>query len=260
MHAMQVYAVELPGHGEQGSEPLETNFFELMEKLENHVTRWAEKQKENIFIWGDSLGAVIAYTFACKWQCSKHISLCGLFISGNAGPREAAAEYGIGASASTTLNMKFTSASDMQLSDWVQFLIASAGRKGEEMKELLADPALAELSVGPLRADCLVYESYQLDEEIVLNMPIMTMRGEQDCITTSKAMQSWSTVAGGRLEHKEFHGAGHMISAECPAMVARHILQASLPDCASPRIKQVEMKHLGNMESQKCGYPVINRR
>jgi len=225
---MQVYAVELPGRGEHASEPLEMDFKQVMEKLAKPVDSWAETRKEKIWLWGDSLGAVIAYTFACKWQRGKFISPLGLFISGNAGPREAAAECGLGASASTTLNV--TSASEMSLSDWVEFLVASAGNKGEEMRAMLKDPALAELSVAPLRADCQVYESYQLDEELVLNMPIMTMRGQRDCITTSQAMQSWLRVAGNRLEHKEFPDAGHMISTECPDTVARHIFQASLYD------------------------------
>jgi len=179
------------------------------------------------------LGAVLAYNFACKWQTGKIINPLGFFVSGNAGPLEAAAECGIGANYSQSFGMKVTTASEMQLSDWVHFLIASSGRNPDEIQTILRDEAVAEDMVAALRADCLVYESYQLDEAIRLKYPIMTMRGELDCITAASAMQSWNQVAGGRLEHKEFAGAGHMVAHECPVQVAQFVFQASLPDFSS---------------------------
>lgn len=235
IRCMQVYAVELPGRGQHNDEPLETNFGELVSKLEAELTSWVMRQTDYIFLWGDSLGAVLAYNFACKWQTGKVIMPLGLFVSGNAGPLEAAAECGIGANYSQSFGMKVTTASEMQLGDWVHFLIASSGRSQDEIQTILRDEAIAEDMVAALRADCLVYESYQLDEAeaIRLKMPIMTMRGELDCITAATAMRSWKQVAGGRLEHKEFPGAGHMVAHECPSQVAQFIFQASLPDFSS---------------------------
>ncbi|CAE8684681.1 unnamed protein product [Polarella glacialis] len=227
---MQVYAVELPGRGQHASEAFETDFVQLVDKLEVELTSWTERRKEQIYLWGDSLGAVIAYTFACKWQGSKHISLLGFFVSGNAGPLEASAECGMGSSASGNLGLNRTSAADMSHDDWVQFLVASSGKKGEETRKLLEDKELAGIVLGSLQADCLVYESYHLDRAISLRMPIMTMRGGLDRITAPGAMKTWSKVAGGRVEHKEFQHAGHMVASECPALVARYISQATMPD------------------------------
>lgn len=228
--SVQIYAVELPGRGQRAAEATETRFRVLMDKLEPTVTAWAEQQKNHLFLWGDSLGAVMAYTFACKWQESRQISLLGLIVSGNAGPTEASEECGIGASAAMQLGFQHTGAADMTQEDWMRFLIASSGKKGEEMKELMKDQSLAETVLAPLRADCLVYESYYLERAIPLNMPIMTMRGALDCITSPQSMNSWKEVAGGRLEHKELQHAGHMLAIECPALVAQHLDQVSLPD------------------------------
>eukprot|EP00931_Biecheleriopsis_adriatica_P031383 TRINITY_DN18408_c0_g1_i2.p1 TRINITY_DN18408_c0_g1~~TRINITY_DN18408_c0_g1_i2.p1 ORF type:complete len:1482 (+),score=319.04 TRINITY_DN18408_c0_g1_i2:56-4501(+) len=233
---VEVYAVELPGRGLRAAEALETDFEKLVDNLEESVTSWAARRKNHIYLWGGSLGAVVAYTFACKWQQRRNIALLGLFVSGNAGPTEASAEIGIGASVASHLGLELTSAKDMTQAEWLKFLVASSGKRGEEIKQLLADNAdksLVDEVVAPLRADCLVYESYHLDHAVPLQMPIMTMRGTLDCITSSVAMKSWKEVAGGRLEFKEFPQAGHMLATECPILVAKYMDQATLTDFSS---------------------------
>jgi surfactin synthase thioesterase subunit len=231
---LKVYAVELPGRGQRGEEPLELNFRSLLKGLEAEVMKWAE-EKRRFFAWGDSLGAIVAYEFARKWQASPRTSLMGLFVSGNAGPTVASRERGVGESVFEHLGLDRNLAScvDMSNDDWHRFLLASAAHPSnqEEMRRMLADPTLAEALIGPTRADCLAYESYELDGTAEkLTAPVFAMRGGEDHITTPRAVQSWKCVAGGRWDQKEFHKAGHMLARECPRSVAMCLDNMAWPD------------------------------
>jgi surfactin synthase thioesterase subunit len=230
---LNVFAVELPGRGQRAAEPLAVQFSSLMKGLEAAVLKWAE-QKRRFFVWGDSLGAVLAYEFARRWQASPTTSLMGLFVSGNAGPTVASQERGIGESVVEHLGLDLNVASckDMTTEDWKRFLLASAGHhtNQEEMSKLLADPALAEALVGPTRADCLAYESYHLDQAEKLTAPIWAMRGALDHITAPSAIKSWKFVAAGQWTQKEFPKAGHMLARECPRSVAMYLDNLAWPD------------------------------
>lgn len=227
---VQVYAVELPGRGRRAGEAAETNFQALFRRLEPDVMAWSEQQRR-FFAWGDSLGAIIAYEFARRWQEATSTSLMGLVVSGNAGPTEASAERGLGESAFQHLGLSVESCAEMSQEDWKRFLLASSGSGGaEDMAKLLQDPDLAEAAIGPLRADCLAYESYRLDKAARIHAPIVTMRGEHDHITAPEAVRSWKRVAGGRVDHKEFPRAGHMLAKECPLLLAGYLDNFLLPD------------------------------
>lgn len=230
---LNVFAVELPGRGQRSAEPLEDNFSSLMEGLEAAVFKWAE-QKRRFFVWGDSLGAVLAYEFARKWQASPTTTLMGLFVSGNAGPTVASRERGIGESVVEHLGLdrNVASCKEMTTEDWKRFLLASAAHPSnqEEMRKMFADPTLEEALVGPTRADCLAYESYHLDQAEKLTAPIWAMRGELDHITSPCAVKSWKYVAGGRWALKEFPKAGHMLARECPRSVAMCLDNLAWPD------------------------------
>jgi len=245
VQCMAVYAVELPGRGRRAGEPVELNFGKLVKRIQPDVMRWAEQYRD-FYVWGDSLGAVIAYEFARVWQDSpKNVgNVLGLYVSGNAGPSVASEECGMGESISTHLGKSYHSCHDMSREDWKQFLLASssdaAGRA--EINGMLADEALAAAIIEPLRADCLVYESYRLEKPEKLWAPIVTMRGEQDHITALSAVESWGLVARGRIEHKEFSGAGHMLAKDCPQKVARHLDASSKRDFSSCDMSDLSQK------------------
>lgn len=48
--------------------------------------------------------------------------------------------------------------------------------------------------VGPVRADCLAYDSYRLDRVERLHSPITTFRGTNDVITSAGALQLITSV------------------------------------------------------------------
>ncbi|CAE7446369.1 cmdD, partial [Symbiodinium pilosum] len=225
---MQLFGVELPGRGRRVEEPVISDFAELFEALKADVMSWARRQKR-FFVWGDSLGAVLAYEFAKLWEADPATNLLGLYASGNAGPSEASRERGMGEAAMAHLGYE-GSCKDMTDEDWKRFLLASAGTGRAELEELLQRPELVDNIVNPVKADCLAYESYRLTKVERIHSPIVTLRGGSDVITSPQAIRSWQEVAGSRYEHKEFGQFGHMLARECPALLAELFEEYSLPD------------------------------
>mmetsp|Transcript_49844 Transcript_49844/g.116280 ORF Transcript_49844/g.116280 Transcript_49844/m.116280 type:complete len:1480 (-) Transcript_49844:74-4513(-) len=228
---MQIFAVELPGRGRRAHEPVITQFERLFDNLKDEVMSWA-RQHKRFYAWGDSLGAVIAYEFARLWQADGDTNLMGLYASGNAGPPEASKERGMGEAVMDYLGLQRSCAADMTSADWKRFLLASAGEGHgrQELEALLDNPEMADSIVQPLRADCLVYESYHLDRAERIKSPIITLRGGRDVVTSSQAIRSWRQVAGSRFEHKEVGQHGHMLARECPHLLAEMFMEYSLPD------------------------------
>lgn len=235
---LQLFAVELPGRGFRAEEPTVSEFQQLFESLKGDVMTWARKYK-CFYAWGDSLGAIIAYEFARLWHHDPSANLMGLFASGNAGPPEASKERGIGEAVMEHLGLNFACCADMKQEDWKDFLLASAGNGSarKDLEKLLQKPELVDSIINPVRADCLAYESYQLDKLERIHSPITTFRGGRDVITSPSAIKSWTRVAGSRYEHKEFGEFGHMLARECPNLLAEFFEEHATPDFSH------ELKH-----------------
>mmetsp|Transcript_118028 Transcript_118028/g.378332 ORF Transcript_118028/g.378332 Transcript_118028/m.378332 type:complete len:1518 (+) Transcript_118028:176-4729(+) len=248
MGFLQVYAVELQGRGRRAHEPPVPRFGPLFQSLVPDVTAWAEKQ-HRFFVWGDSLGAILAYEFLCRFEES-NVHVMGLFVSGNAGPTVASTEQGTG----STMQMPGgeVSSSDMNDEQWKTFLLAGASAgSSDDLAKILADPDLAQAVIRPLRADCLAYESYRMGKVIRLWTPILTLCGTNDRIVTPKLLRTWSHVAKGRIEHTVIPRAGHRIAQECPRAVAEVLRIHSLPSFAD---------ELGAFRSYIAAYRLLRRR
>jgi len=226
---MQVYAVELPGRGRRVDEALESDFEVLRRGLQSDVERWATGR--NFIVWGDSLGAILAYELIHHMGDSKAAAgILGLTVSGNAGPTLAAVERGMGESVQDYLGREVASVADMSDADWDKFFLAANAEDAESMREMLANPEIRRQAMGPLIADCGAYESYKDCAAKALRCPILTLRGSKDQITAGGAMESWKLVAGGRVEHRILQGVGHMIAKEAPHRVAKIVENRFLPD------------------------------
>jgi surfactin synthase thioesterase subunit len=221
---MQVYCIEMPGRGTRSNEPLQNDFSSLLADIMPDVRQCAQNAKR-LILWGDSLGAVLAYEVAKMLQGElAGARLQSLIVSGNAGPTVAALEQGMGNNTTHSLGRECLSVMDMSFDDWKNFFIASSGKeKAEELKTLLANEELAEQALRPLIADCEAYESYNHCDGTCIECDIVTIRGEQDCITSNSVMKSWEDVAANRVEHIQVAGSGHMLVRDAPTEIAKHI-------------------------------------
>jgi amino acid adenylation domain-containing protein len=247
---LQVYAVELPGRGRRAHEAAISRFDPLFDSILPDISRWAEKH-HRFYLWGDSLGAVLAYEFACRLEQSSNSHVMGLFVSGNAGPTVASTELGIGETVQLPRG-PCNSACEMDEEDWKQFLLISSGEgPSGELARILKDPALAPGVIGPVRADCLAYESYHLSKTVRLSMPIITICGANDHIASPQVLKTWKEVAKGRIEHTIIPRSGHRIAQERPGEVANTLHLHSLPNFVD---------ELHTFRSYRAAYRLLRRQ
>jgi len=252
---MQIFAVELPGRGRRADEPMENDFKQLFAKLLPDVMQWAESHKR-FFVWGDSLGAVLAYEFALRWRDTEGISVLGLCVSGNAGPTVAAVERGMGDTFTQTKSTgeEIKCVAEMTRDDWKTFFCHAAGTEEERsnLARMLEDDEFADSALGPLAADCACYESYTIEGEAArIRCPIYTFRGEHDSICSLKVIRSWKLVAAGRVEYREFKGAGHILVRDATKALARHLAAISHPDLS---------EHLGDFNEYRASYAKLREQ
>eukprot|EP00928_Gymnodinium_smaydae_P037963 TRINITY_DN2628_c0_g1_i7.p1 TRINITY_DN2628_c0_g1~~TRINITY_DN2628_c0_g1_i7.p1 ORF type:complete len:440 (-),score=86.37 TRINITY_DN2628_c0_g1_i7:542-1813(-) len=221
---LQVYAVELPGRGSRAQEESIAEFDALLKCILPDVEKWT-KQHSRFLLWGDSLGAILAYELASRFEQSSSAHVMGLFVSGNAGPTVADGEQGVGGSVELP-GCDTSSAKNLSFEDWKRFLLASSGEgSASDLNQILADPVMAQAVINPLKADCLAYESYRMAKMVRLCTPIVTLCGARDTIATPCALKTWTEVAKGRIEHCVIPNTGHRIAQESPDAVA-HIMQS----------------------------------
>eukprot|EP00928_Gymnodinium_smaydae_P007859 TRINITY_DN1280_c0_g1_i7.p1 TRINITY_DN1280_c0_g1~~TRINITY_DN1280_c0_g1_i7.p1 ORF type:complete len:1450 (-),score=287.98 TRINITY_DN1280_c0_g1_i7:539-4609(-) len=243
---LQVYAVELPGRGSRANEESIAEFDALLKCIMPDVEKWT-KQHSRFFLWGDSLGAILAYELACRFEQSPSVHVMGLFVSGNAGPTVADGEQGVGGTVELP-GCDTSSAKNLSDEDWKRFLLASSGEGStSDLSQILADPAMAQAVINPLKADCLAYESYRMSKMVRLCAPIVTLCGARDTIATPCALQTWAEVAKGRIQHSVIPNIGHRIAQESPDAVA-HIIQSN---CLAVD-QQSHASFLGSLVSRLC--------
>lgn len=213
---LDAHAVEYRGRGLRAEQAAAEDFGQLLEDALPAVTSWA-KEKKRFAFWGDSLGSIVAYEVACRLQESTDTQLELLAVSGNPAPAEASKEVGVGGN---FRRGAFASAADLSHDDWRDFLLSAGDTKDGELEQVLSDPQLSKALIGPLRADCLAYESYKGDGATSLAAPILTMAGERDGVCAPESVKTWAQVAGSGVEHVVLPRAGHRIAQECPQALA----------------------------------------
>jgi len=229
---------------------LETDVEDLLAGLEPEVEAWAAGK--SFIVWGDSLGAVLAYELVVRSARKPAFAgLLGLCVSGNAGPTAAVRERGMGESVSEYLGREVNSVAEMTDEDWDRFFSAANADESAQLAAILADPVLRKHAMGPLVADCTVYESYSTCHGKHLRCPILTIRGSRDRITAASAMDSWREVAGAHLAHRVLQGVGHMIVKEAPHQVATVLEEHFLPDFA---------QHLREYRGFRAAYERLRRK
>jgi len=247
---MQVYAAEYPGRGERAAEPLETDIEAVLAGIESQVEAWAKGK--SFIIWGDSLGAVIAYELIVRLARKPAFAgILGLCVSGNAGPTLAVKERGMGESVKEYLGREVNSVAEMTDKDWDRFFLAANSEDSAQLEALIANPEMRKQVMGPLVADCTVYESYSTCRGRHVRCPILTIRGSKDQITAASAMNSWKEVSGAHCAHRAIQGVGHMIVKEAPHQVARVLEEHFLPDFT---------QHLHEYRGFRAAYERLRRR
>jgi surfactin synthase thioesterase subunit len=188
--------VQLPGREERFQE---TPYEDVSEAITGTMPTIGSKVQvaQNIFIFGHSLGAALAYELAA--QLSKQsIKVSRLIASGAHAPTRQRSRH----------------ASGMTDEEFIAQVRSLAGYA----HPALEDPEMREFLLPILRADVEMHESYLTDHREPLGIPITCIRGSSDDLVSSEDIGLWQEVTTGSLDVIEVEG-GHMYLIDRPRLI-----------------------------------------
>jgi len=194
--AVEVCAVELPGHGTRLREPLQTCWSDLLVAIFPQIASAATRP---FAFFGHSLGGLVAFEMAryCRRRCCPGPAC--LFISGCSGPRD-------------------QSRKDLHLlAD--DALIEVLREFNGTPPEILANRELMEILLPVIRGDLILAETYQYDSADILDVPIKVLAGSRDPDIAMEQVKGWENETTNGCEIKCFEGDHFFIQTQQKAVI-----------------------------------------
>jgi surfactin synthase thioesterase subunit len=202
---IEVCPVQLPGRDERFREPAFTKADALCDAL---VVALGDYLDMPFAIFGHSMGAIIAYEFACRLQ-ARGSTPRHLVVSGQRAPH-----LPLGRKQSYALP-------DPAFRDRLRELEGTP-------EAVLQDADLMELLLPRLRSDFELSETYERVERAPLVCPISVFGGAQDKEVSRSDLQAWRLATVCAFDLKVFPGGHFYLDKEGAAMrqeVARRLLR-----------------------------------
>ncbi|SFX13218.1 thioesterase II family protein [Ruminococcus sp. XPD3002] len=182
---VEVIPVEIPGHSSRMNEECVTDFNEVVEESAEAIARASDNRP--IYLYGHSLGAVIAFQTAYILKSRYGIEVRKLFVAGRQAPMDEDVtgfklEMGIKKMYEELINMGMTTEKDVE----------------DETFRKVFQPILV--------SDYRLNENYRYNGE-KLNIPIVAFSGDEDHTAPSGVMKRWKKVTEKSFKHYEFHGS-----------------------------------------------------
>ncbi len=201
----RVLPIQLPGRENRLGEEPYLDVSQAINSLQPEIDRLAGDGGE-IFAFGHSLGAVLAYEFALRLRdlspgCQR------LFVSGSPGPSR------LRAGRATGLND----------GDFLDQVRSFAGYS----HPALDDPEMRELLLPMIRADVEMHENYRASAGAILDIPVTCVRGREDDLVSREDVAAWQGATNVPIEIVEVSG-GHMYVAEDPGQLFGLFMSSAL--------------------------------
>jgi surfactin synthase thioesterase subunit len=197
---VEVQAVELPGRGTRAREPLWAG--DIGTLVEDLALEIAAALDAPYFLWGHSMGALLAF------MCTRELRRRGLpqparlFVSGRKAPHRPGLD-GVA----------------WRYSD--RDFIAMLRERGGTPPEVLDEPELMALLVPIVRSDFRLIDSYQHSTEAPLECPITAFGGTRDGLATPHDMAEWRIHTTGSFDVETVAGNHFFIDANRDVVVER---------------------------------------
>lgn len=168
---IQVCPIALPGRDSRLSEPLITDFEELVEAIYQGTEGWFDLP---FAFFGHSMGSLLAFEWARKLQNRRNLHPRCIFLSGRRAPHLPGGQVAI------------HDLPDIQFMDELRRCYQGIP---EEFSE---SPELVQFYLPILRADVAVVESYQFQDAEPLNCPMKVFAGANDATVTYDDLLAWN--------------------------------------------------------------------
>ncbi len=206
--AIEVLAIQYPGRQDRRNESNVEDLGELADRIALAIAGWCEDQ---VFFFGHSLGATLAFEVARRLQRSGLKAPAALIVSGRRGP-------------TTHRPGTLHQGDDEVLIAEMKYLSGTDAR-------IFNDPELVQMILPATRSDYKAIETYRYDPGPRLSCPILALVGESDPRTTIDEIKDWRQHTSGDFEMQVFPG-GHFYlnerSAEVIKTISGYILSRGL--------------------------------
>lgn len=182
---VEVLGVQYPGRQERRDQPVVHDIATLADRAAEALLPWADRP---LSFFGHSMGAVVAYEVARRWEERHGIVLRHLYASGRRSPTRHREE---------TVHQR----------DDAGLLAELTGLGGPGL-DLLADPEMRALILPVLRGDYTAIETYRHAAGAPVRCPLTALVGEQDTRVGVDEARAWGEVTSGPFALRTFPG-GH---------------------------------------------------
>ncbi|MFD5000227.1 thioesterase II family protein [Streptomyces buecherae] len=195
-----VLSVQYPGRQDRRAEPPLENVSDLVDAIYAALVPWADRP---LVLFGHSMGAVLGFELARRFERDGNIHLRGLIASGRRAP------------------ITFRDENVHQQGD--DGLIAEIRALSGTDSGLLADEELLRMVLPAIRADYTAIETYRCDVDgsaPVLHCPISVLTGESDPRVNLDEAKAWSKLTDGGFTFRTFPGGHFFITPQQERVVA----------------------------------------
>jgi medium-chain acyl-[acyl-carrier-protein] hydrolase len=210
---LEVWAVQLPGHGSRWNEPPIRTIPALVDTL---VPVLLPCLRRPFAFFGHSMGAVLASEVARALAERAGVVPRHLFVSSRRPPNMLASE--------TNLHT---------LPD-VELIKEVDRRYGGVPSELLNSSDLLALLIPALRADLAALETFQPSNGVLLPCPISAFGGTQDSAVPRSHLEAWRDRTDGRFRVRLFPGDHFYLDSQRAALLA-DLSTTMMPILQDPR-------------------------
>ncbi|GAA2617894.1 thioesterase II family protein [Streptomyces axinellae] len=185
----EVSALQYPGRQDRFAEPCVTD----LDSLADHVfARLRTMTGRPLAFFGHSMGALLAYETARRFEEELGISPVRLFASGRSAPSRPG---------ETAVDLTGDR------------LLTEIRALGGTDPQLLDDEAMLELLLQPLRADYQALQTYRFSPGPPLRCPVTALSGASDPRTREDGVAAWREHTQGEFDMRVFPG-GHFFLSE----------------------------------------------